>query len=62
MTKTKNIASIETKKKASKAVATTHRAWGTFTDGELNGIAMTRTAARALGTGVAKRITVTLDL
>jgi len=45
---------------AKKAVQQSSTAWGTFQDGELTNIFMTRTAARDSQSGTAKKVTIQL--
>lgn len=47
-------------KTAKKSLSVPNTAWGTFQDGTLTGIYMTRTQARDAHTGVAKKVTVDL--
>lgn len=56
-----NIAKREPKTKiAKKSLPTQNSAWGTFQDGVMTGIHLTRTQARTSGQGVAKKVTVQL--
>lgn len=50
----------KTTKTAKKSLSVPNTAWGTFQDGSLTGIYMTRTSARASGGGVAKKVVVEL--